>query len=136
MLQYPEESAMEVPEAVAVVRALRDRIEADYPDIDVALSGVSMMNNAFMESGMGDMAKLIPLMYLVLLAIMMIAIRSVSGTVATLFLILFSSIVSMGSAGFLAIGLTPVSASAPTIVLTLAIADSIHIPDVDASAHA
>lgn len=127
VLQYPEESAMEVPEAVAVVRALRDRIEADYPDIDIALSGVSMMNNAFMESGMGDMAKLIPLMYLVLLAIMMVAIRSVSGTVATLFLILFSSIVSMGSAGFLAIGLTPVSASAPTIVLTLAIADSIHI---------
>lgn len=127
VLQYPEESAMEVPEAVAVVRALRDRIEADYPDIDIALSGVSMMNNAFMESGMGDMAKLIPLMYLVLLAIMMVAIRSVSGTIATLFLILFSSIVSMGSAGFLAIGLTPVSASAPTIVLTLAIADSIHI---------
>lgn len=127
VLQYPEESAMEVPEAVAVVRALRDRIEADYPDIDIALSGVSMMNNAFMESGMGDMAKLIPLMYLVLLAIMMVAIRSVSGTIATLFLILFSSIVSMGSAGFLAIGLTPVSASAPTVVLTLAIADSIHI---------
>ncbi len=117
VLQYPEESAMEVPEAVAVVRALRDRIEADYPDIDIALSGVSMMNNAFMESGMGDMAKLIPLMYLVLLAIMMVAIRSVSGTIATLFLILFSSIVSMGSAGFLAIGLTPVSASAPVFFL-------------------
>ncbi|WP_300542029.1 MMPL family transporter [Maricaulis sp.] len=127
VLQYPEESAMEVPEAVAVVRALRDRIEADYPDVDVVLSGISMMNNAFMESGMGDMATLIPLMYGVLLVIMMIAIRSISGTLATLFLILFSSIVAMGSAGFMAIGLTPVSASAPTIVLTLAIADSIHI---------
>jgi len=127
VLQYPELNAMEVPEAVAVVRDLRDRIEADYPDIDIALSGISMMNNAFMESGMGDMATLIPLMYLVLLAIMMLAIRSLSGTLATFFLILFSSIVAMGSGGFLSIGLTPVSASAPTIVLTLAIADSIHI---------
>lgn len=127
VLQYPELDAMEVPEAVAVVRDLRDRIEAEYPDIDIALSGISMMNNAFMESGMGDMATLIPLMYLVLLAIMMLAIRSWSGTLATFFLILFSSIVAMGSAGFLSIGLTPVSASAPTIVLTLAIADSIHI---------
>ena len=127
VLQYPELNAMEVPEAVAVVRDLRDRIEADYPDIDIALSGISMMNNAFMESGMGDMATLVPLMYLVLLAIMMIAIRSWSGTLATFFLILFSSIVAMGSGGFLSIGLTPVSASAPTIVLTLAIADSIHI---------
>jgi predicted RND superfamily exporter protein len=127
VLQYPELHSMEVPESVAVVRALRDRIEAEYPDIDIVLSGISMMNNAFMESGMGDMAKLIPLMYLVLLVIMMIAIRSWSGTLATLFLILFSTIVAMGSAGFLAIGLTPVSASAPTIVLTLAIADSIHV---------
>ena len=127
VLQYPELHAMEVPEAVAVVRALRDRIEAEYPDIDIVLSGISMMNNAFMESGMGDMATLIPLMYGVLLVIMMFAIRSVSGTLATLFLILFSSIVAMGAGGFMAIGLTPVSASAPTIVLTLAIADSIHI---------
>ncbi|MFT6542349.1 MAG: putative RND superfamily exporter protein, partial [Maricaulis maris] len=59
VLQYPELHSMEVPESVAVVRALRDRIEAEYPDIDIVLSGISMMNNAFMESGMGDMAKLI-----------------------------------------------------------------------------
>jgi uncharacterized protein len=127
VLQYPELSAFEVPEAVSVLRETRDRIQAEYPDLEIALSGISMMNNGFMESGINDMATLIPLMYLVLLVIMMFAIRSWSGTIATLILIMFSTMVAMGAGGYLAIGLTPVSASAPTVILTLAIADSIHI---------
>jgi predicted RND superfamily exporter protein len=127
VLQYPELSAFEVPEAVAVLRATRDRIEAEYPGVELDLSGISMMNNGFMESGMNDMMTLVPLMYGVLLLIMILTIRTWSGTLATLFLILLTTMVAMGSGGYLGIGLTPVSASAPTVILTLAIADSIHI---------
>ncbi|MFS2316729.1 efflux RND transporter permease subunit [Maricaulis sp. D1M11] len=127
VLQYPELSAFEVPEAVAVLRAMRDEIQAEYPDIEIALSGISMMNNGFMESGMNDMATLIPMMYGVLLVIMLLSIRSFSGTAATLILIMFCTMIAMGAAGYMSIGLTPVSASAPTVILTLAIADSIHI---------
>jgi predicted RND superfamily exporter protein len=127
VLQYPELSAFEVPEAVAVLRATRDRIEAEYPGIELDLSGISMMNNGFMESGMNDMMTLVPLMYGVLLLIMILTIRTWSGTLATLFLIMLTTMVAMGSGGYLGIGLTPVSASAPTVILTLAIADSIHI---------
>lgn len=127
VLQYPELSAFEVPEAVAVLRAMRDEIQAEYPDIEIALSGISMMNNGFMESGMNDMATLIPMMYGVLLVIMLLSIRSFSGTAATLILIMFCTMIAMGAAGYMGIGLTPVSASAPTVILTLAIADSIHI---------
>lgn len=127
VLQYPEKSLTEVPEAVGHVRAIRDEIEKDYPDLTIALSGVSMLNNAFAESGQTDAKTLIPIMYGVLLVFMIVLLRSVSGTFGTLLVIGFSTAAAMGFAGFAGVKLTPISITAPTIVLTLAIADSIHI---------
>lgn len=126
-LQYPEKSITEVPEAVAVAREIVADLKARYPDLTVALTGVSMMNNTFAESGIKDMQTLVPLMYLVLILVMAFTLRSVSGTVATLLVIGFSTVAAMGLAGYMGIKLTPISAMAPTIILTLAIADSIHI---------
>ena len=127
VLQYPEKSLTEVPEAVAHVRAVRDEIQREFPDLVIALSGVSMLNNAFAESGQTDAMTLIPLMYAVLLVFMVALLRSVSGTIGTLLVIGFSTAAAMGFAGYIGIKLTPISITAPTIVLTLAIADSIHI---------
>lgn len=47
VLQYPEKSLTEVPEAVAYVRAVHDEIQREFPDLVIALSGVSILNNAF-----------------------------------------------------------------------------------------
>lgn len=127
VLQYPEKSLTEVPEAVAHVRALKAEIAAEHPDLTVVLSGVSMLNNAFAESGQTDAMTLVPIMYGVLLVFMAVLLRSVAGTVATLLVIGFSTVAAMGFAGYIGIELTPVSVTAPTIVLTIAIADSIHI---------
>ncbi len=127
VLQYPELSLDEVPEAVEVARAIVDGIEADYPDITVALTGISMLNNSFAESGLQDLATLTPAMYAVLLVVLLLTLRSFTGTFATLLVIIFSSIATMGAAGYMGIKLTPISMIAPTIIMTLAIADSVHI---------
>ncbi|MFQ5527324.1 MAG: outer membrane lipoprotein-sorting protein [Thermoanaerobaculia bacterium] len=126
-LQYPEESLTEVPEAVAVARELASRIEADYEGVEVALSGLSMLNNAFAESGQQDAGTLMPLMFLILVAFMVISLRSAAGTAATLIVVGFSAATALGLAGYLGIQLTPISVTAPVIIMTLAIADSIHI---------
>ncbi len=126
-LQYPEQSLLEVPEAVAKARELRDQIESNFPGTKVWLTGVSMLNNAFSEAGFGDMGTLVPTMFLVILAITLLILRSFTATFATLVVIMLSSMVGMGFAGFSGIKLTPISGSAPIIILTLAIADSIHI---------
>ncbi|MEM6547913.1 MAG: MMPL family transporter [Pseudomonadota bacterium] len=127
VLQYPERDLTEVPAAAAAARDLRDRIKAEYPGIDVKLTGVSMLNNAFAESGMTDMMTLVPLMYLVVLIAAVVALRSLSGTFGTLLVITTSVLVAMGAAGLMRIDLTPISFSAPTVIMTLAVADSIHI---------
>ncbi|VAW75232.1 Probable integral membrane protein [hydrothermal vent metagenome] len=126
-LQYPEQSLTEVPSAVSVARSIVDDIEARYPDIHVALTGISMLNNAFSESGQADAMTLIPFMYLALLVTMALVLRSFWGTLATLLVIAFSTVTAMGVAGYLGYTLDPISLTAPTIILTLAVADSVHL---------
>ncbi|MDX1403298.1 MAG: efflux RND transporter permease subunit [Woeseiaceae bacterium] len=127
VLQYPEQSLTEVPEAVAHARSLRDSIESIYPQIDVSLTGVSMLNNAFAETGVSDLGTLVPVMFGVILLLTLVILRSATATFATLLVIVLSTMVGMGWAGFAGIKLTPISGSAPIVILTLAIADSIHI---------
>lgn len=127
VVQYPEKSMNEVPEAVAHVRQLRDEIIAKYPEHKIAITGVSMLNTSFQEAGFGDVSTIIPIMYLILIVLMAVTVRSISGTVVTVAMILFASLIGMGVAGFGGVALTPISLSAPTIILTLAIADAVHI---------
>ena len=127
ILQYPEKGFMEVPEAVAVARDLKADIETRYPDLEIHLTGVSMLNNAFAETGMNDGATLMPLMFLVIFALTWLIIRSLIATFSTLLVILLSTVVGMGAAGYAGIQLTPIAMSAPIVILTLAVADSVHI---------
>ncbi|MEO0391889.1 MAG: efflux RND transporter permease subunit [Pseudomonadota bacterium] len=127
VLQFPQQETTEVPEAAAAARALRADIQAAYPDLEIQLTGVAMLNNAFAESGMTDMATLVPLMYLAVLIAAVLALRSLTATLATLVLITCSVMIAMGFAGMQGILLTPISFNAPTVIMTLAVADSIHI---------
>ena len=127
VLQYPEKDLMEVPQAVNHARELAAMIAAEYPAIDVHLTGVSMLNNAFAETGMSDGATLMPLMFVVIFALTWLIVRSLSATFATLVIIALASLIGMGIAGYFGVKLTPISMSAPIVILTLAVADSIHI---------
>lgn len=127
VLQYPDKGFMEVPEAVAYARNLKADIQARYPELEIHLTGVSMLNNAFAETGMQDGATLMPVMFVVIFALTWLIIRSLSATFATFLVILLSTIVAMGIAGLFGVKLTPIAMSAPVVILTLAIADSIHI---------
>ncbi len=127
VLQYPERALSEVPEAVAYARELKADIESRYPDLDIHLTGVSMLNNAFAETGMNDAATLMPLMFAVISLLAWMIVRSFTATFSTVLVIALSTIVGMGVAGFAGVKLTPIAMSAPVVILTLSIADSIHI---------
>ena len=126
-LQLPGEHPEEVFESVAASRALVDQFQTDNSGIDVYLSGFAMLNNAFQEISMDEMSRLLPLMFGAMILLMVFMLRSVSGTFVTMLVIALSSAAAMGIAGFFNVGLTPPSAQAPTIIMTLAIADSVHI---------
>ncbi|WP_089946207.1 efflux RND transporter permease subunit [Candidatus Entotheonella palauensis] len=126
-LQLPGKNLAEVTIAAAKARQLAAEIREAHPGMAVYLTGVTMLNNAFSESSRRDMSQLLPIMYLAMLIIMFWLLRSISGTVATLLVIAFSAAGAMGLAGWTGLSLTGPSAQAPTMIMTLAVADSIHI---------
>jgi predicted RND superfamily exporter protein len=81
VLQYPEKEFTEVPEAVEVARGLKADIAAKYPELKIHLTGVSMLNNAFAETGMADAGTLMPLMFVVIFALTWLIVRSSSAWV-------------------------------------------------------
>jgi uncharacterized protein len=126
-INLPGESAAETPEVTAAARELTKKYQAKYPDIQIKTSGVAFMNNAFAESSQQDVQNLMPIMFLIIILVMIFLLRSFAITFATLIIVIFSAIVAVSFAGWAGFDLSPPSASTPTIVLTLAIADSIHI---------
>ncbi len=123
----PEKSITESPEAAAYAQKIAADIVEIYPGVDVYITGSVMIDNAFREAIERDMLTLVPAMYLAITVILWIALRSFAGTVAALSVVGISVITALGIAGWLRIALTPPSAMSPTIILTLAIADSVHI---------
>ena len=126
-INLPGKSIMETPGVVTFSRRMADDIRKKHPEVNVYLTGVVFMNNAFSEAGQGDMQTLVPIMYLLVFIIMTVVLRSFLATMTTVIVIAFSILTGMGLAGWVGIQLTPVSANAPTIILTLAVADSIHL---------
>ncbi|MEH6470899.1 MAG: MMPL family transporter [Halopseudomonas sp.] len=117
----------EGPEVATKVRALQAQFENENPGSQVYLSGMVMMNVAFTEASMADNATLVPLMFLVVILVIGALLRTISGTISTLLIIIASIAATMGLAGWSGLYLTGPSASAPTMILTLAVADCIHI---------
>ena len=126
-INLPHKPISETPEVVAFVREMQDKFEKKYPSIKIYLTGVVFMDNAFNEAGEGDMKSLVSVMYFIVLIIMALTLRIFWGTLVTVLIMAFSILTGMGLAGWSGILLTPISANAPTIILTLAVADSIHI---------
>ncbi len=123
----PGESLAEVPEIATFARQMAADFRIAYPDIDLHLTGGVIMDQAFAEAATDDISSLFPLMLLVLMIVIGVAVRSFAGTVAAFVVVLISMLTGLGMAGWLGIQITSASVNAPIIILTLAVADSVHI---------
>ncbi|MFD2206080.1 efflux RND transporter permease subunit [Kiloniella antarctica] len=126
-LQLPPDDAIALDEAVRFAERMAETIEAANPELEVAITGLAPLSNAFPAASIADMSTLTPLMFLVIIVFLVVFLRSFTGTIVTLLVTIFSVMVAMGTAGYMGVKLTPPSAMAPTIILTIAIADCVHI---------
>ncbi len=126
-VQFPRiNEAEETPEVVNFSRQLAAEIESKYP-VKIYITGMVMMNNAFSESSKNDFANLVPISFGLMLILLALLVGGISGTVTTLIVIGCSILCGMGIGGYLGMPITPPSASSPTIILTVAIANCVHI---------
>ncbi len=127
-IQLPGDNPIvENPEVVSYVREMRDQFRQAFPDIEVKLTGIIMMNQAFPEASQYDMSTLFPIMLVAFVIVLYFWVKGLSATIATFAIIIFSIIGAMGLAGWFGIALTPPSFAAIMIIPTMAIADSVHV---------
>ncbi len=121
------DQAQEVPYVVEKIRKMLSKFEQAYPDINFYLTGVTMLNNAFPEASVEDITFLYPLMILVVLLMLFLSLKGMWGTIATFSIVIFSCLIAIGLFGWPGVTVTALTLCAPIMIMTLAIADCIHI---------
>ncbi|MGF1755653.1 MMPL family transporter [Vibrio makurazakiensis] len=127
-VQLPEiDKTAEVQEVISAINAMIEKYEVQYPDVEFHKAGIIAMNNAFMTSAQEDSSTLVPLMLLVVLVFLTFMLRSFFSVVATLLVIISSIVATMGLSGWAGMFLSTATVNVPTLVLTLAVADCVHV---------
>ncbi|WP_374939796.1 RND family transporter [Vibrio sp. T187] len=127
-VQLPEiDKTREVQEVIVAINDMLAKFQQAYPDVEFHKAGIIAMNNAFMTSAQEDSSTLVPLMLLVVLVFLTFMLRSFFSVVATLLVIISSIVATMGLSGWAGMFLSTATVNVPTLVLTLAVADCVHV---------
>jgi len=121
------QAAQAVMEIAKSITDLTDRYKLKYPDHDFYHTGIVYMNNSFMMEAKKDAMTLVPLMFLMVIIILWVLLRSFTGTFATLVVIVVSIAATMGISGWMGFFLSTATVNVPTMVMTLAVADCVHV---------
>ena len=123
----PENPDQAVIEITDYLNSLLDQARTSHPGIHYYMTGDVVMNRAFADATQNDLETLTPIVFLIIVGLTVILLRSIFGTVAIVAVLLFVINATMGSAGWAGVVLSPSNAGVPIIVMVIAMADSIHI---------
>ena len=116
-----------VKQAVDELQALIAIVAAAHPDFRFDATGPVLGGAAFGEATEADLRTVMPITAAIVVVLLMVLLRSFTATLATLAVVAASAGCAMGIAGWIGFQLNPASAGAPPIIMTLAIADSVHL---------
>ena len=126
-VQLPGKKLDEVPEVASFADKLAKRAMQQNPDVEVRVTGLVAMNATFPKMAQKDMQTLYPLMLLIILVTMAFMLRSLSGVVVSMLVLVMAVMATLGLTGWSGMQMSPPTTSAPVMVMTLAVADCIHI---------
>jgi len=118
---------LEVPEAAAFAFELADKMRNKYPDINIYMTGMIVMNNAFSAQSQKDIQTLVPFMFLAVIVILALLLRSTVATAITVFTIVLTIFAAIGATGWVGIKLSPPTTTTPIIIMTIVVANCVHI---------
>ncbi len=121
----------DVPRASIGITKAAEALMADvaerYPEVSIRLTGLVPLNNAFLVASLNDLFRLVPLMVLIILITMMLLLKSFWLMVATVLIVILSAFSAVGVLSWLDYEVSGPVTVLPLIVLTLAVANCIHI---------
>lgn len=123
----PEDRPPSTPEISRYVRDMIAGFRTRYPDIDFHVTGSIMIDDAFASASRRDLLTLVPISFSVVTLLVGVSLRSFYGTFAAVLVTLLSMFSALGLIGWIGMPLNAVSVGAPALMLTLAVADNVHI---------
>ncbi len=123
----PERTVEHTRKLAVAAQDLVAEFKVKYPGINFYLSGSVMLDYTFSEAATRDISILMPAMIAMVLLVAGFSLRSVSGSLSTGIMVIATTLVAMGIAAWSGVVFSTLSVMAPTIILTLAVADSVHV---------
>ncbi len=109
------------------IQNLLDQARLNHPDIEYHLTGNIFVNQIMSDAAQDDMGILVPFAFLVIVTVAAILLRSLLGTLSLVVVIIFVIVSTMGVIGWTGLVLNAANSGIPLIIMTLAIAHSVHI---------
>ena len=109
------------------LRGLLDEARAVHPDIAYHVTGNVFVNQVLTEAAQDDMGILAPAAFLVIVSVAAILLRSLFGTLSLVVVLIFVVGSTMGFIGWTGLVLNAANSGVPLIIMTLAIAHSVHV---------
>ena len=120
-------SQVERDAVAAQVLKLLKQYRVEYPDIDFRASG-GFFVDYYADVYLAKVSELLtPMMVLVMVVLLAILLRSFSGVFMAVVVVIFSGTITMGIFGWAEMLLEAVAILSPIVVMTLAVADSVHV---------
>lgn len=104
-----------------------DQVKANHPHLTFHITGTVENATAFTDATLQDVLTLIPLAYLVMVTLLIVLMRSIWATAITLSLVTFTTMITMGLKAWLNGDINSINSFAPTMIMTIAVADCVHI---------
>ncbi len=123
----PEKKEHVAVEITDYLNALLGKARTSRPDFEYYLTGNIVLNRTVADATAGTMENIGPIAFFVVIIGTALLLRSVLGTLAIVFVIIFSINTTMGFTGWAGLVFSPITAGLPIIVMVIAVAHSIHI---------
>ncbi|MBC76268.1 MAG: hypothetical protein CME64_09660 [Halobacteriovoraceae bacterium] len=114
-------------EITAQVDQILSELRQKNPDLKFVALGPVILTDAFRAITISDMFYLIPFLYGLFTIVLIVLFRSFSGVALPYITIGTSTTLMFGAMGYLGLTVNTLTSAAPTILMTVALADSIHI---------
>ena len=123
----PDNPDAAVVEITDYLNGLLDKARAGHSEIAYYLTGDVPLNRAFADATRDDLETLIPIVFAIITLAAAALLRSVLGTAAIVAVLMFTVNTTVGFAGWLGTVFNPANSGVPIIVMTVAVAHSVHI---------
>ena len=123
----PNNDASAMPTVTEFARELAKQWEARWPFLEVRITGGILADMTFAEAADRDLRTLVPMMGLIIIAALVIGLRSIRATVVVMAVVVSAAIAGLGSALWLGSEINAATAVSPVAIMVLTLASAIHL---------